>query len=134
MTDLDLKDFFNSIKTIAIVGLSNNPEKDSYMVAEYLQKFGYRIVPVNPGAEEILGEKCYSDLEHIPFPVDVVDVFRRSEFAPEIARKAVKIKAKTLWLQKGVVSAEAEKIAHEGGLTFVQDDCLMYQRKRLLRD
>ncbi len=90
LTDEDLKAILTSVKTIAVVGLSTNPSRDSYGVAEYLKKNGYRIIPVNPGADEILGEKSYPDLLSINEPVDVVDVFRRPEFVPEIVNQAVK--------------------------------------------
>jgi len=131
MEDAELKRLFDSIKTIAVVGLSNNKEKAAYGVASYLQRAGYRIVPVNPGCEQALGEKCYAYLEEIPLPVDLVDVFRRSEFAPGIARSAVKIGAKALWLQDEVISEEAEKIAREAGLFFRQNDCIFRQRTRI---
>jgi predicted CoA-binding protein len=131
MNDDKLRELFISTKTIAIVGLSDNQERPAYRIAEYLKRVGYRIVPVNPGCTEVLGEKCYSSLEEIPFSVDLVDVFRRGEFAPEIARQVVKIGAKVLWLQEEVISPEAEKIARDAGLTFVQNECIFKQRSRL---
>ena len=131
MSDDELKSLFDSIKTVAIVGLSNNQQRAAYGVASYLQRAGYRIVPINPSCDEVLGEMCYPNLTDVPFPVDAVDVFRRSEFAPEIARQAVEMGAKVLWLQDGVESDEAGKIAAEGGLTFVQNDCMFRQRTRL---
>ena len=131
MTDEKLKQIFNDIKTIAVVGVSKNESKPAYGVASYLQREGYKIVPVNPACDETLGEKCYPTLEDIPFPVDAVDVFRRPEFVPEIAQAAVIIGAKVLWLQDGVISKDAEKIARDAGLIFVQDDCMFRQRMRL---
>jgi len=131
MTDEQLKQIFNDIKTIAVVGVSKNESKPAYGVASYLQKEGYKIVPVNPACDETLGEKCYPTLEDIPFPVDAVDVFRRPEFVPEIAKAAVKIGAKVLWLQDSVISEEAKKIALDAGLIFVQNDCMFRQRMRL---
>ena len=131
MNDNELKDLFDSIETIAVVGLSNNQNRAAFKVASYLQRVGYKIVPINPACEEILGEKCYPDLEAVPFSIDAVDVFRRSESAPEIARQAVKIGAEALWLQDGVVSPEADKIAAAAGITFVQNDCIFRQRIRL---
>jgi hypothetical protein len=91
------------------------------MVAAYLKKHGYRIIPVNPAADEVLGEKCYPDLRSIPEPVDIVDVFRRPEFLPEIAEQAVAIHAKVLWMQQGISNEEAARIAGQGGLTVIED-------------
>lgn len=132
MSESKFKDIFDSIRTIAVIGVSNNQSKPAYQVAAFLQNAGYKIVPVNPACDETLGEKCYPTLKDIPFPVDAVDVFRKSEFAPEIARAAVKIGAKVLWLQDSVISEEAEKIAKDSGMTFVQNDCMKRQLMRLL--
>lgn len=120
-SDTTLKQLLTGLHTIAVVGISTNPHKDSHMVAAYLQKHGYRIIPVNPGADEVLGEKCYPDLQSIPEPVDIVDVFRRPEFLPEIAEQAVAIHAKVLWMQKGISNEEAARIAKGGGLTVIED-------------
>jgi uncharacterized protein len=132
LTDEDLKAILTSVKTIAVVGLSTNPSRDSHGVAAYLQKNGYRIIPVNPGADEILGEKSYPDLLSINEPVDVVDVFRRPEFVPEIVNQAVKIKAKVLWMQLGVSDEEAANKARQAGMTVVQDHCMMAEHSRLI--
>ena len=120
---------------IAVVGLSDDPSRPSYEVAQYLQSIGKEIIPVNPRCDAILGCKCYRSLEEIPGHVDVVDVFRRSEFCPAIARSAVAIKAGGVWLQSGVVSHEAQAIAREAGIDFVQDRCLKVEqyRKRMQR-
>jgi uncharacterized protein len=117
-------------KTIAVVGLSPDPSRPSHGVARYLQAQGYRIVPVNPGEQTLLGETSYASLSDIPFPVDVVDVFRRSEFVPAIAEEAVKIGAKALWLQFGVISPAGEAIAERGGLRVVVDRCLKIEHAR----
>ncbi len=130
--DRRLKDILSQARTIAVVGLSPKPERDSHRVAAYLQKAGYRIIPVNPVAPEVLGEKSYPDLTSIPEPVDVVDVFRQSRFVPEIAEQAVKIGAKVLWLQEGVVHEEAALKARQAGLEVIQDACLMVQHRRLM--
>ena len=132
MSEPKFKNIFDSKRTIAVIGISNNDSKPAYQVAAFLQDAGYKIVPINPACEETLGEKCYPTLTDIPFPVDVVDVFRRSEFAPDIAREAVKIGAKVLWLQDSVISEEAEQIAKDAGITFVQNDCMKRQLMRLL--
>ena len=111
-------------RTIAVVGLSPDPSRPSHDVARYLQAQGCRIVPVNPTITEALGEPSYASLSDVPFPVDVVDVFRRSEFVPAIAEEAVKIGAKALWLQFDVISPEGEETAERGGLRVVVDRCL----------
>lgn len=117
-------------KTIAVVGLSPDPGRPSHDVARYMQAQGYRIVPVNPVISEALGEKSYPTLRDIPFPVDLVDVFRRSEFVPPIAEDAVKIGAKALWLQLNVISPEGEETAERGGLRVVVDRCLKVEHQR----
>lgn len=117
-------------RTIAVVGLSPDPGRPSHDVARYLQAAGYRIVPVNPMVREILGEPCYATLSDIPFPVDLVDVFRRSEYVPAIAEEAVKVGAKSLWLQLGVISPEGEEIAERGGLRVVVDRCTKVEHMR----
>ena len=117
-------------RTIAVVGLSPHPGRPSHDVARYLQAQGYRIVPVNPTEQEILGEPSYASLSDIPFPVDLVDVFRRPEYVPAIAEEAVKIGAKALWLQLGVISPEGAEIAERGGLRVVVDRCTKVERMR----
>jgi uncharacterized protein len=119
-------------RTVAIVGLSRDPLRASYFIGYYLQRHGYKVVPVNPKETEILGEKSYPSLKDIPFPVDVVDVFRRPDAVPGIAREAVAIGAKALWLQFGVISPEAAKIAEDGGLTVVMDRCMKVEHARHL--
>lgn len=119
-----------AMRTIAIVGLSANPLRASYFVGYYLQRHGYRIVPVNPAESEILGETSYPLLKDIPFRVDVVDVFRRPEAVPDIARQAGEIGAKALWLQFGVISPEGAAIAERGGLKVVMDRCLKVEHAR----
>jgi len=119
-------------RTVAIVGLSPDPLRASYFIGYYLKRHGYKIVPVNPKEAEILGEKSYPSLKDIPFPVDVVDVFRRPDAVPGIAREAVAIGAKTLWLQFNVISPEAAKIAEDGGLTVVMDRCMKVEHARHL--
>jgi len=118
-------------KVIAVVGLSDKPERHSFQVASYLQASGYRIIPVNPSVESVLGERSYPDLDALPTSVDVVDVFRRSEAAPQLAEDAVRAGAKVLWLQRGVVSEEAAQVARAAGLDVVMDDCMMDEHKRL---
>jgi predicted CoA-binding protein len=120
-----------SARVIAVVGLSANPRRPSHEVASYLQRQGLRIVPVNPNIAEKLGERSYPSLKDIPFPVDVVDVFRRPTAAPEVAEDAVAIGAKALWLQLGVISREGAEIARGAGLDVVMDRCLKVEWMRL---
>ena len=127
-----IRSILRTAKTIAVVGLSPNPLRPSYFVAYYLQRHGYRIVPVNPKEREILGETSYPSLSAIPFPVDVVDVFRAPEAVPPIAEEAVQIGAKALWLQFGVISPEGAAIAERGGLAVVMDRCLKVEHARHL--
>lgn len=117
-------------KTVAIVGLSPKPERPSYFVGSYLSYEGYRVIPVNPRATEIFGEKAYPDLTSIPFPVDMVNVFRQPEECVEIARQAVQIGAKTLWLQLRVVNFEAAQIALDAGLNVIMDRCVKIEHGR----
>lgn len=128
----DIKNLLSKTQVIAVVGLSDNRERISYMVSEAMKKKGYTIVPVNPKATEILDETCYQSLSDIPFPIDLVNVFRRSEYTAEIAEEAVKIGAKALWLQLGVFNQEAADIAIEGGLTVVMDRCIKVEDSILL--
>lgn len=115
--------------TIAVVGLSPDSERDSYEVAAYLQAHGYRIIPVNPNAAEILGERCFADLRSIPERIDLVDVFRRPGATPEIAEAAVAMGARALWLQLGIVNDQAAAIACAGGLDVVMDRCTMIEHR-----
>jgi predicted CoA-binding protein len=118
-------------RTIAVVGLSAKRYRPSYGVAEYLQRAGYRIIPVNPHETEVLGEKCYPDVESVPEPIDIVDIFRRSEFVPEIVEAAIRKGAKVVWMQEGVVHEEAARRAQEAGLEVVMDRCILKDHRRL---
>ena len=118
-------------RTIAVVGLSPRPERDSHDVARYLQRQGYRIIPVNPNIDAVLGERAYPDLLSIPEPIDMVDVFRRSEEVEPIAEQAVAIGAKVLWLQLDVVNEAAAAVATAGGLDVVMDRCTLQEHQRL---
>ncbi|HEY9325503.1 MAG TPA: CoA-binding protein [Candidatus Limnocylindria bacterium] len=121
-----------SAKTIAIVGLSPNELRASHFVGFYLRRHGYRIVPVNPREKTILGETSYPSISQIPFPVDVVDVFRAPDAVPEIAREAVRAGAKALWCQYNVISPEGGAIAEQGGLRVVMDRCMKVEHARHL--
>ncbi len=119
-----------SAKTIAIVGLSNNPLRASYFVGFYLRRHGYQVIPVNPRESEILGSKSYASLVDVPVPVDIVNVFRAPNALPGIAKDAVAIGAKCLWCQFGVINEEGARIAEEGGLTVIMDRCLKVEHAR----
>lgn len=113
--------------TVAVVGCSPRPERPSHQVAAYLLESGYRVIPVHPGHREVLGEKCYPSLRDVPEQVDVVDVFRRSEFVPGIIEDAIHIQAKAVWLQDGIDVPEAVARARRSGIRVVVDDCIMRQ-------
>lgn len=126
-----MKDILTSAKTIASVGLSSNHEKPSYGVAAYLKEQGYRVIPVNPMATEILGEKVYASLTDIPGKVDVVQVFRKPEDVPSVVDEAIKIGAKVIWMQEGIVNYEAAQKAEQAGLQVVMDACMRATHQRL---
>lgn len=111
-------------KTIAVVGLSSDPARPSYGVARYLQQHGYRIIPVNPNEDVVLGEQAYPSLRDVPVPVDVVDVFRRPEAVPEVVEEAIAIGAPVLWLQQGVIHPQAAQRAQAAGLAVIMDRCI----------
>jgi uncharacterized protein len=132
----ELRSLLGEAHVVAVVGISSKPSRPSHEVASYLQEHGYRIVPVNPNETEVLGERAYASLLDIPpeVHVDVVDVFRRAEQTPEVARQAVAIEARVLWLQEGIVSEEAARIATEGGLEVIMGVCIMHVRERLMAE
>ncbi len=123
MVNSDPEAILREAHTVAVVGLSNNPLKASYGVARYLQAHGYRVIPVNPNEQEVLGETSYARVSDIPDRVDLVDVFRVPAATPEVARAAVRAGAKALWLQLGVTNPETRRIAEESGLAYVEDAC-----------
>ena len=123
-------EILKSSRTIAVVGLSSRRTRPSYGVAEYMQSAGYRIIPVNPNETEVLGEKSYVRLEEVPERVDIVDVFRRSEYVPEIVESAIRIGARAVWMQEGVFHAEAAQRAQSAGLFVVEDCCILKEHMR----
>jgi uncharacterized protein len=131
--DRELRALLEEAKTIAVVGLSSRPDRPSLEIAQYLQRKGYRIIPVNPNETEVLGERAYPSLRDIPpsVHVDVVDVFRRAEETPAIARDAAAIGATSLWLQDGIVNEEAYRIASEAGLDVIMGMCIRTTKRRL---
>lgn len=130
--DEEIVKLLKSSKVIAIVGLSPKEDRPSNIVARYLKEKGYKIVPVNPGHDEILGEKSYKSLSEIPFEVDIVDVFRKPTEVVPIVQEAVKLKPKCIWLQLGIVNDEAKKIAEENNIFFIQDRCIKIEHSRLI--
>jgi predicted CoA-binding protein len=135
MEDSAIQEILQRARVIAVVGLSPREDRPSYRVASYLKGCGYRIIPVNPAVQEVLGERAYGSLGEIPdsIEVDVVDVFRRPEDTPAIAEEAVARKARVLWLQEGIVSREAKDIASAAGLQVVMDRCMLKEHKRLVK-
>ncbi|MFH1926680.1 MAG: CoA-binding protein [Chloroflexota bacterium] len=127
----DIEKILKESRTIAVVGLSPRPERASHSVARYLQAQGYRIIPVNPTVEEVLGERSYPDLASIPETVDVVDIFRRSEHVPPIVEAAIAVGARTVWMQEGVVHEKAAQKAKAAGLLVVMDRCMLVEHGRL---
>ncbi len=128
---MSIPDMLRNSHTIAVVGLSSKRFRPSYGVSEYMQRAGYRIIPVNPHEREVLGEKCYASLEDIPEGVDIVDIFRRSEFVPEIVEAAIRKGAHAIWMQEGVVHEDAAERARQAGLDVVMDRCILKEHRRL---
>lgn len=126
-----IQEILNEAKTIAVVGLSGKRFRPSYGVAEYMQKSGYRIIPVNPHETEILGEKCYPDLDAIPDAIDIVNIFRRPAFVAEIVDASIRKGAKAVWMQEGVVDEAAARKAEAAGLAVVMDRCILKDHRRM---
>jgi predicted CoA-binding protein len=120
----DMRALLKRVKTIAVVGLSPKPDRPSYGVAKALQRFGYRIVPVRPATAEVLGEKAYATLKDIPFPVDLVDVFRAAEHIPEVVDECLAIGAPAIWIQEDIVHEAAAEKARAAGMSVVMDRCI----------
>lgn len=127
----EVREILTTAKTVAVVGLSDKPDRDSHHVAEYLQRAGYRIIPVNPAVTEVLGEKAYAGLRDVPERIDVVDVFRRADAVPPIVDDAIAVGAKAVWMQDGIVHNEAADKARAAGLKVVMSKCMLREHKRL---
>lgn len=125
-----ITDLLKKAKTIAVVGLSSSPLRPSYGVSAYLQGQGYRIIPVNPEIKGALGEKAYASLSDVPEKIDIVDVFRRSEFVPQLVDEAIKLKVPAIWLQEGVIHEQAAQKARKAGLLVVMDRCLLKEHRK----
>ena len=126
-----ISEILRSARTIAVVGLSAKRFRPSYGVTEYMQRAGYRIIPVNPYETEILGEPCYPDLDSVPGPIDIVDIFRRSEFVPEIVEAAIRKGARAIWMQEGVTHEDAARRATAAGIAVMMDRCILKDHRRL---
>jgi len=129
-TSDDIGRLLSAVKTIAVVGLSNDPMRPSYGVSSYMQQQGYRIIPVNPTISEALGERSYPNLSAVREPIDLVNVFRRPEFVPEIVDEAIRLKLSAIWLQEGVIHQQAAQKAREAGLSVVMDRCILKEHRR----
>lgn len=127
----EIRRIFLENRTVAMVGLSANWYRPSFFAAKYLVDHGYRVIPVNPNYKEVLGETCYPDLASIPDKIDVVDLFQKAETTPEYARQAASIGARVLWLQLGITNSEAESIAREAGMDYVEDRCMKIEHSRI---
>jgi uncharacterized protein len=131
--DAELKNILTSVRTIATVGVSSNPEKASYGVFQYLANAGYNMIPVNPTVTELLGRKCYPDLPSVPEHIDVVQVFRKPEDVPAVVEQAIAAGARVVWMQEDVVNPQAAERAEQAGLQVVMDRCMMKTHQRLVR-
>ena len=129
--EAEIEQILREARSIAVVGLSPKPDRPSYGVASYLQSQGYRIIPVNPTVEEVLGEKSYPNLGAVPEPIDGVDIFRRSEEVPPVIEEAIAVGARAIWLQEGVVNQAAADRARAAGLPVVMDRCMLKEHRRL---
>lgn len=125
----EISEILASTRSIAVVGLSDNPDRDSHRVASYLKEQGFRVVPVNPNATEILGERCYPSLREIPFPVDLVDIFRKPEAVPAVVEEAIAMGARAVWMQSGIAHNAAADRARGAGLRVVMSRCLMVEHR-----
>jgi uncharacterized protein len=126
----EITEILRNYRVVAVVGLSDNPDRPSYRVAQYLQEHGYHIVPVNPGCQEILGERCYASLQDIPFPVEIVDIFRNVDAIPAIVAEAIAVGAKVVWMQQGLEEPRSARQAQQAGLHVVMDRCLKIEHSQ----
>ncbi len=129
----EIADLLRTSRVIAVVGLSSNPLRPSHGVAGYMQEHGYRLIPVNPQETEVLGEKAYPSLEDVPGKIDIVNIFRRSNFVPPIVEDAIRLGARAVWMQEGVVHEQAAARARATGLIVVMDRCILKEHRRLAR-
>ena len=130
---MTIKEILETYKNIAVVGLSSQTSRPSYSVSRYMQTVGYRIIPVNPNETEVLGEKAYASLDDVPGPIEIVDIFRRPEFVPDVVDAAIRRKARVIWMQLGVVNEAAAARARAAGLEVVMDRCILVEHRAELR-
>jgi len=128
-----IRELLRAARVIAVVGLSSNRRRPSHGVSQYMQRAGYRIIPVNPNESEVLGEPAHPSLEAVPEKIDIVNIFRRSEFVPEIVEQAIRVGAGAVWMQEGVVDEEAAARARAAGLTVIMDRCILKEHQKLSR-
>ena len=133
MTDDEIRQVLSGAKTIAVVGLSAKPWRPSHGVSEYMQSKGYRVIPVNPNLAAALGEKAYARLEDVPEKIDIVNIFRRSEFVAPLVDAAIALGARAVWMQEGVVDHEAAERARRAGLAVIMDRCILKEHRKLFR-
>lgn len=126
----EISEILKKYRVVAVVGLSSDPNRPSYRVAQYLQAQGYRIIPVNPGCQEILGEKCYATLQDIPVPVEIVDIFRKVEAIPGIVAEAIAVGAKVVWMQQGLEEPVSAQKAEQAGLKVIMDRCIKIEHQQ----
>lgn len=126
-----IEELLRTARTIAVVGLSSKKFRPSYGVSEYMKRAGYRIIPVNPNETEVLGEKAFASLSDIPEKIDIVDIFRRSESVPEIVQEAIRVGARAVWMQEGVIHEEAARGARDAGLIVIMDRCILKDHRRM---
>ena len=128
---LNIPEILKTSRTIAVVGLSSNPVRPSNGVSAYMKRSGYRIIPVNPNENEVLGEKSYATIEDVPEKIDIVNIFRRSEYVPDLVDSAIRVGAKTVWMQEGVIDEAAADRARAAGLQVVMDRCILKEHRKL---
>lgn len=133
MSDQEMAELLRSAKTIAVVGSSNSPMRASFGVSRFLQRQGYRVIPVNPNEREVLGERAYASVDDVPEALDIVDIFRRSDKVPEIVDAALEKGTRCIWMQEGVINLQAAKKAEAAGIPVVMDRCILKELARLLR-
>ncbi|WP_091774228.1 CoA-binding protein [Piscibacillus halophilus] len=131
-TNAELREILENAKTIAVVGLSDNPSRTSYRVSKVMQKHGYRIIPVNPKVDEVLGEKAYNTLEDIKEPIDIINVFRRSEYLVDVAEEAIKTDCKVFWAQLGISNEKARELLKEHDFTVIMDLCIKVVHSKVI--
>jgi predicted CoA-binding protein len=132
MVNENIPQILNSYKKIAVIGISNKPDRPSHYVSYFMKEHGYQIYPVNPGLDEVLGEKCYPSLSAIPDQIEIVDIFRRAEFVDEIVKKAIEVNARVIWMQQGIINENAAQQAIEAGLQVVMDRCIKTEYGRMM--